>query len=224
MRVPSGLYAAAYTSLVCPLRVRSSAPVFASHTFAALSSLPVTIRVPLGLNATAVTLPVCPLRMSNSAPVLASRTFAVLSQLPATMRVPSGLCATLVTSLVPTLSVSSSAPVFASHTTAVLHLRNAFLVPGLKKPFARSRKSEEVMTMRVPSWLNVAVSTLPVCPLRVSSSVPLFASHTFAVRSSLLVTTRVPSGLNPITSIVRPLSANTSAPIFASQSFTSPGP
>ena len=35
---------------VCPLRVRTSAPVTASHTFAVPSSLAVTIRDPSGLN------------------------------------------------------------------------------------------------------------------------------------------------------------------------------
>ena len=35
---------------MCPLRVRTSAPVFASQTFAVWSELPVTIRDPSGLN------------------------------------------------------------------------------------------------------------------------------------------------------------------------------
>ncbi len=41
--------------LVCPLRVRVSLPVAASHTFSVLSSLPLTIRLPSGLKATLVT-------------------------------------------------------------------------------------------------------------------------------------------------------------------------
>ena len=35
---------------MCPLSVRTSAPLVASQTFAVLSSLPVTIREPSGLN------------------------------------------------------------------------------------------------------------------------------------------------------------------------------
>ena len=52
------------------------------------------------------------------------------------------------------------------------------------------------MTIREPSGLNDAEVTTPVCPLSVRTSAPLFASHTFAVLSSLPVTIREPSGLN----------------------------
>ena len=38
------------TAAVCPLSVRTSAPLRASQTFAVLSALPVTIREPSGLN------------------------------------------------------------------------------------------------------------------------------------------------------------------------------
>ena len=76
---------------MCPLRVRTSAPLLASHTFAVLSQLPVTTREPSGLNDAEVTQLVCPLRVRTSAPLLASQTFAVLSQLPVTTREPSGL-------------------------------------------------------------------------------------------------------------------------------------
>ena len=37
------------------------------------------------------------------------------------------------------------------------------------------------MTIRDPSGLNDAENTSAVCPLRVRTSAPLFASHTFAV-------------------------------------------
>ena len=40
---------------VCPLRVSTSWPVAASHTFTVLSSLPLTMRLPSGLNATLLT-------------------------------------------------------------------------------------------------------------------------------------------------------------------------
>jgi hypothetical protein len=49
-RDPSGLNHAEATQLVCPLRVRTSAPLRASQIFAVLSSPPVTIRDPSGLN------------------------------------------------------------------------------------------------------------------------------------------------------------------------------
>ena len=52
------------------------------------------------------------------------------------------------------------------------------------------------VTMRVPSGLNDALLTAPVCPLSSSKAVPVRASQTFAVRSSLPVTIREPSGLN----------------------------
>ena len=49
---PSGLKATLLTASVCPLRVRTSWPVCASHTFTVLSSLPLTRRLPSGLKAT----------------------------------------------------------------------------------------------------------------------------------------------------------------------------
>ena len=52
------------------------------------------------------------------------------------------------------------------------------------------------MTIRVPSGLNAALDTQPVCPLSSSTGVPVRASQTFAVWSPLPVTIRVPSGLN----------------------------
>ena len=76
---------------MCPLSVRSSAPVFASQTLAVLSALAVTMREPSGLNAADRRGPVCPLSVRTSAPVLASQTFAVRSSLAVTMREPSGL-------------------------------------------------------------------------------------------------------------------------------------
>ena len=60
--------------------------------------------------------------------------------------------------------------------------------------------------------------TAPVCPLRVSSSAPVRASHTRAVLSEPPVTTRDPSGLNAAerTASVCPLRASSSAPVLAS--------
>ena len=92
------------------LSVRISAPLLASHTFAVLSQLAVTIREPSGLNDAESTVPVCPLSVRTSAPLLASHTFAVLSRLPVTIREPSGLNDAELTKLVCPLSVRTSAP------------------------------------------------------------------------------------------------------------------
>ena len=50
MREPSGLNDAEMTIEVCPLSVKTSAPLLASQTLAVLSYSPVTIREPSGLN------------------------------------------------------------------------------------------------------------------------------------------------------------------------------
>ena len=49
-RDPSGLNDAGLAPPVCPVRVRTPAPLVASQTLAVRSSLPVTIRDPSGLN------------------------------------------------------------------------------------------------------------------------------------------------------------------------------
>ena len=66
-RDPSGLNDAESTQPVCPLSVRTSAPLVASQTFAVLSPLAVTIRVPSGLNDAELTRSVCPLSVRTSA-------------------------------------------------------------------------------------------------------------------------------------------------------------
>ena len=73
------------------MRVRTSAPLRASHTLAVLSSLPVTTREPSALNDAELTPPVCPLRVRTSAPLRASHTLAVPSSLAVTTREPSAL-------------------------------------------------------------------------------------------------------------------------------------
>jgi hypothetical protein len=65
-REPSGLNDADRTYPVCPIRVRTPAPVFASQTFAVLSLLPVTTREPSGLNDAEKTCQISPLRVSRS--------------------------------------------------------------------------------------------------------------------------------------------------------------
>ena len=64
---------------MCPLSVRTSAPVLASQTFAVPSQLAVTTRAPSGLNEAEVTVRACPLSVRVSVPVLTFHTFAVLS-------------------------------------------------------------------------------------------------------------------------------------------------
>ena len=79
MRLPSGLNATLTTAAVCPLRVRISWPVSASHTFTVLSRLPVTMRLPSGLNATLSTQPRVSLEGEQFLARLASHTFTVSS-------------------------------------------------------------------------------------------------------------------------------------------------
>src|SRR5439155_553386 len=52
IRRPSGEKVTDLTQVRCPLRVRSSRPLTASHILAVLSQLPVTIRWPSGEKAT----------------------------------------------------------------------------------------------------------------------------------------------------------------------------
>jgi hypothetical protein len=80
----------------CPLRVSSSWPLSASHTFTVPSQLPLTMRLLSALRHTLLTLLVWPLRVSNSWPLSASHTFTVWSALPLMMRLPSVLRHTLV--------------------------------------------------------------------------------------------------------------------------------
>ena len=56
--------------------------------------------------------------------------------------------------------------------------------------------SNEAVTIRLPSGLNAAEETQPVCPWREARVLPESASQTRAVLSSEAVTTRLPSGLN----------------------------
>src|SRR5262245_55147322 len=74
---------------------------------------------------------------------------------------------------------------------------------------------------RDPSALNDADVTIPVCPLRVSTSAPLLASHTRAVRSSPPVTIRDPSALNDAERMpsVCPRRVSSSAPLLAPHTF-----
>ena len=72
-------------------------PVRASHTFAVLSQLPVTIRVPSGLNATLDTPVRVPLQVSEARARSRVPHLRRLVVLPVTMRVPSGLNDTLIT-------------------------------------------------------------------------------------------------------------------------------
>ena len=76
--------------------------------------------------------------------------------------------------------------------------------------------------MRLPSGLNATLVTGSVCPLSVSISVPLSASHTLTVLSQLPLTMRLPSGLNDtlLTPSVCPLRVRISVPLSASHTLT----
>ena len=77
------------------------------------------------------------------------------------------------------------------------------------------------MTIRLPSGLNATEVTIFVCPLSVTVSLPVFASHSFTVFSQLPVTIRLPSGLNAteLTALLCPLRVRISRPVLASHSF-----
>ena len=162
---------------MCPLSVRTSAPLLASQTFAVLSALPVTIREPSGLNDAELTRPVCPLSVRTSAPLLASQTFAVWSS----------------------LAGDDPRPVRAERrrmTQAGVPLEREDLGAASWRPRPSPSCRNSPVTTRDPSGLNDAEWTRSVCPLSVRTSAPLLASQTFAVLSQLAVTIREPSGLN----------------------------
>ena len=66
MVLPSGLKLALKTEEECPLRVRNSSPVLASHTLRVWSSEAETMVLPSGLKLALKTLEECPLRVRNS--------------------------------------------------------------------------------------------------------------------------------------------------------------
>ena len=156
---------------------KDGVPVRASHTLAVRSLLPVTMRVPSGLNVTLYTHAVWPFSSRRSVPVRASHTLAVLSQLPVTIRVPSGLNATLAS--------SSRAP----------SGRGASSPPArpIPSPTRRHRFGDDARAVRAERH---APHRGPCVPSVRAACVPARVSHTLAVRSSLPVTIRVPSGLN----------------------------
>ena len=97
--------------------------------------------------------------------------------MPVTMRSPSGLNATLRT--------SSRVPLEGEDLLArrrVPHLRRPVLAAG-----------DDALAVGAERHARTRTS---VCPLRVRTSWPVAASHTFTVSSPLPVTMRLPSGLN----------------------------
>ena len=75
--------------------------------------------------------------------------------------------------------------------------------------------------MCLPSGLNAILVTWPEWPVSSCRGMPVRASHTFAVLSSLPVTIRVPSRLNTthFTPLVWPFSSSSCVPVRASQTF-----
>ena len=143
----------------------------------------------------------CPFSSSRGVPVLASHTFAVWSRLPVTMRVPSGLNATLI------------------HLARVpLQFQQGRARPGvpqLRRPVPTA--GDDARAVRAERHASHPARV----PLSSSWGVPVLASHTFAVRSPLPVTMRVPSGLNATlaTPFVCPFSSNRGVPVLASHTF-----
>src|SRR5206468_2189849 len=80
-------------------------------------------------------------------------------------------------------------------------------------------------TTRLPSGLKHAHLTPDVCPLRVSSTRPVCASHTFSSRSMPPATIRLPSGLKLThTPDRRPLRGSSCRPVCASHTLITPSP
>ena len=113
--LPSGLKHTLLTALLCPLRVRASRPVAASHTFTVLSPLAEARRLPSGLKHTLKTAPLCPLRVKVSCPVAACHSFTVPSALAEARCLPSGRKHTHRTLSVCPRSARSFCPVCADH-------------------------------------------------------------------------------------------------------------
>ena len=135
---------------MCPLRVRTSAPLLASQTFAVLSQLAVTIRDPSGLNDAELTTTGVPLEGEDLGAGPGVPDLRRLVLLAVTIREPSGLNDAEVTTVGVPLEGEDLGPVLASQTFAVL--------------------SSLAVTIREPSGLNDAEVTDSVCPLSVSRS------------------------------------------------------
>src|SRR5207245_5985405 len=95
-------------------------------------------------------------------------------------------------------------------------------VPRAACPIHTFASSKPPETMRLPSAENATLLTPPVCPLRVSDSCLVCASHTFTVWSVLPETMRLPSAENDtlLTQPVCPLRVSVSCPVCASHTFT----
>ena len=150
MRLPSGLNATLLTQPVCPLRVRISWPVAASHTFTVLSQLPVAMRLPSGLNATLLTRPVCPLRVRISWPV---RGVPDLHRL--------------------VLAAGDDAFAVGAERHAAdragVSLEGEDLLARAPRPRPSPSCPQLPVARRLPSGLNATLVTPSVCPLRVRS-------------------------------------------------------
>src|SRR6476659_2211765 len=82
------------TTPECPSKVRSWAPLAASHSFSVLSTLPDSTCCPSGENAPDRTKLECPWKVCSRAPLAASHSLSVLSVLPDSTCRPSGENAT----------------------------------------------------------------------------------------------------------------------------------
>src|SRR5262249_44479465 len=77
------------------------------------------------------------------------------------------------------------------------------------------------LARRLPSGLKATLETLPVCPLQVRSSWPVWASQTFTVLSSDVPARRLPSGLKATLQTL-PLRERSSWPAWLSPTFPPP--
>src|ERR1700722_13247535 len=168
----------------CPLNVRNTSPVIASHTLAVRSRDVEAMRLPSGLKATLVTQVVCPLKVSGSLPDATSHTFTAPSFNADARRLPSRLKQTLSTSRVCALRVRTGG--FRSiRSPAGRRLRS----------HTRTVLSSADEANRLPSGLKQTPVIPPACPSRVKASCPDATSHTLTVPSCDPEARRMPSGL-----------------------------
>ena len=101
-----------------PLQLEQGAPVRASHTFAVLSALAVTIRARSGLNTARFTEPACPFSSSRGAPVRVPHLRRIVIAAGDDAGALRAICHAMQPIRVP-LQLEQGVPVRASHTLAV---------------------------------------------------------------------------------------------------------
>ena len=148
----------------CPSKVRSSAPVAASHSLSVLSAAARQHAGAVGRERHRGDLARVPLEGAQQLPVAASHSFSVLSSLPDSTRAPSGENATEL-------------------TAARVPLEGAQQRRPWPRPTASASCPSCPTARGAPSGENATELTLTECPSKVRSSAPVAASHSLTVLS-----------------------------------------